>query len=124
MVESSEDTNTTSQQNVPEESGPSPPPLNPQPVRRDPIVEPSDVGVPSPVAEPRIASGTPAAPSWSASGDRQPGHGQGPGSEASDLVFPIRSVVSVDPRSKAASQPDYFPRVPDHGAAHISPRPL
>ncbi|WYZ35649.1 hypothetical protein EsH8_X_000296 [Colletotrichum jinshuiense] len=58
--------------------------------------------------------------SWSASSDRQLGHGASP--DPSDRVFPIRSVVSVDRTGRVSGEHDYFPRVPDHGQ-YQGPRP-
>ncbi|GJC81262.1 cyanobacterial phytochrome B [Colletotrichum liriopes] len=60
------------------------------------------------------------ASSWSASSDRQLGHGASP--DPSDRVFPIRSVVSVDRTGRISGEHDYFPRVPDHGQ-YQAPRP-
>ncbi|KAF4419217.1 Cyanobacterial phytochrome B [Colletotrichum fructicola] len=58
--------------------------------------------------------------SWSASSDRQLGHGASP--DPSDRVFPIRSVVSVQRTGRSSSEHDYFPRLPDHGQ-YPAPRP-
>ncbi|KAL0934187.1 sensor histidine kinase response [Colletotrichum truncatum] len=58
--------------------------------------------------------------SWSASSDRQLGHGASP--DPSDRVFPIRSVVSVDRTGRTSGEHDYFPRLPDHGQ-YQAPRP-
>ncbi|KAK2030461.1 hsp90-like protein [Colletotrichum zoysiae] len=70
--------------------------------------------VPPTTATPSCAS------SWSASSDRQLGHGVSP--DPTDRVFPIRSVVSVDRTSRSSGEHDYFPRVPDHGQ-YQAPRP-
>lgn len=64
--------------------------------------------------------------SWSTASDRQLGHGHGqggPGSQAdpTDRVFPIRSVVSVDPGSR--SDTGYFPRVSLDKSGMASIRP-
>ncbi|KAM0272530.1 hypothetical protein ACHAQH_008690 [Verticillium albo-atrum] len=56
--------------------------------------------------------------SWSASSGRQPGHSP----ELSDRVFPIRSVVSVNPAGRTSGEHSYFPRIPDHGQ-YIAARP-
>ncbi|WDK22370.1 hsp90-like protein [Colletotrichum graminicola] len=67
------------------------------------------------------ANATPScASSWSASSDRQLGHGVSP--DPTDRVFPIRSVVSVDRTGRTSGEHDYFPRVPDHGQ-YQAPRP-
>lgn len=47
--------------------------------------------------------------SWSTSSERQLGH-HSVASDTSDRVFPVRSVISVDPNSKAE---DYFPPLSD-----------
>ncbi|KAK1999428.1 hsp90-like protein [Colletotrichum falcatum] len=70
--------------------------------------------VPATTATPSCAS------SWSASSDRQLGHGVSP--DPTDRVFPIRSVVSVDRTGRTSGEHDYFPRVPDHGQ-YQAPRP-
>ncbi|KAM0499614.1 hypothetical protein ACHAPB_005941 [Verticillium nonalfalfae] len=61
--------------------------------------------------------------SWSASSGRQPGHSP----DLSDRVFPIRSVVSVNPAGRTSGEHGYFPRMPDHGqytaARPDAPRP-
>ncbi|CRK15229.1 hypothetical protein BN1708_011397 [Verticillium longisporum] len=61
--------------------------------------------------------------SWSASSGRQPGHSP----DLSDRVFPIRSVVSVNPAGRTSGEHGYFPRMPDHGQYTASrpdaPRP-
>lgn len=46
--------------------------------------------------------------SWSAASDRQPGHG---GHDPSDRVFPIRSVISVDPPKLSSADQEYFSRL-------------
>lgn len=46
--------------------------------------------------------------SWSATSDRQLGHGSQ--TDPADRVFPIRSVISVDPKSRPPDQ-EYFPRI-------------
>ncbi|KAM0584298.1 hypothetical protein ACHAP6_007492 [Verticillium nonalfalfae] len=61
---------------------------------------------------------TPSVRSWSSSCGRQPGHSP----DLSDRVFPIRSVVSVNPAGWTSSEHSYFPRVPDHGQ-FAAPRP-
>lgn len=51
--------------------------------------------------------------SYSAASDRQLGHGsQG---DPNDRVFPIRSVVSVDPSNRPNNDHGYFPRMPETG---------
>lgn len=81
----------------------------------------------SPITKPRLwASDIPegyAASSWSASSDKQLGS---PTSSVNDRVFPIRSVVSVDPTqtpysfstrgSVSGETNDYFPRAPNVGS--------
>ncbi|KAK2013867.1 hsp90-like protein [Colletotrichum eremochloae] len=78
----------------------------------------------APTATPVPISATTATPScassWSASSDRQLGHGVSP--DPTDRVFPIRSVVSVDRTGRTSGEHDYFPRVPDHGQ-YQAPRP-
>ncbi|KUI53020.1 Cyanobacterial phytochrome B [Cytospora mali] len=56
--------------------------------------------------------------SWSAASDRQLGHG---GHDPSDRVFPIRSVISVDPPNSSSGDQEYFSRLSldNHG----TPRP-
>src|SRR5688572_28982135 len=54
--------------------------------------------------------------SWSASSERQLGH-HSVASDTSDRVFPIRSVISVDPATKAE---DYFPPLSDSEGRGIS----
>lgn len=56
----------------------------------------------------------------SAGSDRQPGHGASP--DLSDRVFPIRSVISLNPAGRTSGEHDYFPRIPDHGQ-YAAPRP-
>ncbi|KAH6681219.1 phytochrome B [Plectosphaerella plurivora] len=56
----------------------------------------------------------------SASSDRPPGHGASP--DLSDRVFPIRSVISLNPTGRTSGEHDYFPRLPDHGQ-YAAPRP-
>lgn len=46
--------------------------------------------------------------SWSATSDRQLGHGSQ--TDPADRVFPIRSVISVDPNNRPPEQ-EYFPRM-------------
>lgn len=46
--------------------------------------------------------------SWSTASDRRVGHGSQ--ADPADRVFPIRSVISVDPSSRA-SESEYFPRM-------------
>lgn len=46
--------------------------------------------------------------SWSAASDRQLGHGSQ--TDPADRVFPIRSVISVDPKNRPSEQ-EYFPRM-------------
>lgn len=46
--------------------------------------------------------------SWSAASDRQLGHGSQ--TDPADRVFPIRSVISVDPKNRPPEQ-EYFPRM-------------
>lgn len=46
--------------------------------------------------------------SWSAASDCQLGHGSQ--TDPSDRVFPIRSVISVNPASRSSTEQDYFPR--------------
>ncbi|KAF6823305.1 sensor histidine kinase response [Colletotrichum musicola] len=75
---------------------------------------PASAAVPANTATPSCSS------SWSASSDRQLGHGASP--DPSDRVFPIRSVVSVDRSGRTSGEHDYFPRVPDHGL-YQAPRP-
>jgi len=66
---------------------------------------------------------TPNTSSWSTSSDYQLGHGASAGASADrvDRVFPVRSVVSVDPTGHTAGQTGYFPRAPAHSAANVPP---
>lgn len=57
--------------------------------------------------------------SWSAASDRQLGHGSQ--TDPSDRVFPIRSVVSVDPTTRPDNE--YFPRMPTGSGGSGLPRP-
>lgn len=58
--------------------------------------------------------------SYSAASDRQLGHGsQG---DPNDRVFPIRSVVSVDPSNRPNNDQGYFPRMSESGG-RFAPRP-
>lgn len=55
-------------------------------------------------------SGPSQQPLWSPSSERQPRHGSQ--ADPSDRVFPIRSVVSVEPPGRTSGDADYFPRMP------------
>lgn len=57
--------------------------------------------------------------SWSASSDRQLGYHSAASDISGDRVFPIRSVVSVDPASSKASGEDYFPSLSDSDSRGI-----
>lgn len=55
--------------------------------------------------------------SWSATSDRQIGHGSQ--ADPADRVFPIRSVISVDPKNRPPEQ-EYFPRMSSESAGSRS----
>lgn len=74
-----------------------------------------DGGINNPVRTPSVRS------SWSAASDRQLGHGSQ--ADPSDRVFPIRSVISVDPTSRSSADQDYFHRVTSDGSGITAPRP-
>ncbi|CRK37810.1 hypothetical protein BN1723_015240 [Verticillium longisporum] len=84
-----------------------------------PVESPAPLIPPPPASEATQDAGhdpvpqqTPSArSSWSASSGRQPGHSP----DLSDRVFPIRSVVSVNPAGRTSGEHGYFPRMPDHG---------
>lgn len=59
--------------------------------------------------------------SYSATSDRQLGHGSQ--ADPSDRVFPIRSVVSVDPTSRSSTDQSYFPRMSSDGSGIMASRP-
>lgn len=60
---------------------------------------------------------TPSVSSWSAASDRALGHG----SHSDDRVFPIRSVISVDPTNRSSTDHEYFPRVSPESSAVSRP---
>ncbi|RBQ93894.1 hypothetical protein VDGD_07462 [Verticillium dahliae] len=84
-----------------------------------PVESPAPLIPPPPASEATQDAGhdpvpqqTPSArSSWSAGSGRQPGHSP----DLSDRVFPIRSVVSVNPAGRTSGEHGYFPRMPDHG---------
>lgn len=55
--------------------------------------------------------------SWSATSDRQLGHGSQ--TDPADRVFPIRSVISVDPKNRPPES-DYFPRMSSESTGGMS----
>lgn len=59
--------------------------------------------------------------SWSAASDRQLGHGSQ--ADPGDRVFPIRSVVSVDPTPRSSTDQDYFPRMSADSSGFAAARP-
>ncbi|KAF3761479.1 red/farred photochromic bili protein photoreceptor [Cryphonectria parasitica EP155] len=61
------------------------------------------MGAPNRVQTPSVQS------SWSAASDRQLGYGSQTGQ--SDRVFPIRSVISVEPPTRSSTDQEYFPRM-------------
>lgn len=62
-----------------------------------------------------INTQTPSVSSWSAASDRQLGHGSQ--ADANDRVFPIRSVISVDPTNRSSTDHEYFPRMSPENSA-------
>ncbi|KAM0322320.1 hypothetical protein ACHAQA_009610 [Verticillium albo-atrum] len=91
----------------------------------NPSSTPAPAPAPAPVLEQE--STHPKTPSvrssQSASSGRQPGHSP----DLGDRVFPIRSVVSVNPAGvnpagRTSGEHSYFPRLPDHGQ-YAAPRP-
>lgn len=88
----------------PSERPASPSLVQPQPQRRLDTVPSSDCNS---INRPQ----TPGGQSWSAASERQAGHGSQ--ADPSDRVFPIRSVVSVEPTTTGRQSTDneYFPRM-------------
>lgn len=86
----------------------------PVPARID-TSAPIDAGPNTQVRTPSVRS------SWSAASDRQLGHGSQ--ADPSDRVFPIRSVISVDPTSRSSTDQDYFHRVTSDSSGITGPRP-
>lgn len=96
----------------------------------------SDSGMssPTPPARPRIDTSVPpditgfarshtpsVQSSYSAASDRQLGHGNQ--TDPGDRVFPIRSVVSVDPSSRPSTDQSYFPRMSTDSSGTPAVRP-
>ncbi|KAJ4254346.1 hypothetical protein NW762_009938 [Fusarium torreyae] len=63
-------------------------------------------------------SETPFSP-WSVSSDKQLGYHSAASDISGDRVFPIRSVVSVDPTSSKITSDDYFPTLPERDGRNI-----
>lgn len=89
--------------------------ISPTPVQsRSDASAPDDSGTQRYAQTPSVHSS-----SWSAASDRQLGHGSQ--TDPSDRVFPIRSVISVDPNSRSSNE--YFPNMSaaNNGSAMARP---
>ncbi|KAJ4416227.1 hypothetical protein N0V82_006899 [Gnomoniopsis sp. IMI 355080] len=87
---------------------------SPTPVQsRFDTIAPGDSGTQRHAQTPSVHS------SWSAASDRQLGHGSQ--TDPSDRVFPIRSVISVDPNNRSSNE--YFPNMSagNNGSAPARP---
>ncbi|KAF4345958.1 cyanobacterial phytochrome B [Fusarium beomiforme] len=66
-----------------------------------------------------IANSDPSFSPWSVGSDKQLGYHSAASDISGDRVFPIRSVISVDPNSSKITNDDYFPTLPERDGRSI-----
>ncbi|KAF9768395.1 hypothetical protein IL306_014293 [Fusarium sp. DS 682] len=69
-----------------------------------------------------IANSDPPFSPWSVGSDKQLGYHSSASDISGDRVFPIRSVISVDPNSSKIASDDYFHTLPERGGRSIPVR--